>query len=479
MDQHYEVLTELGRGSFGIVEKVCDRSSGQSRVRKTVATAGMDATCLDLTRKEVSLLASLDHPGIVKMFEHCEDVSRKQIVLVLEYMAGGTCESLYQSGKAPPSEGLVARLIFQVLEALHYCHERGIIHRDLKPENLMLTKAEGWATPHCKLIDFGVAIQGRPGEVMQPHGIGTPAYMAPEMVNCRPYTSKIDVWSVGACAFEMLTGQAPFGGSGRAVRQSIYDRVIAYEGLENLRSTLSAGGSWLWSFRSAECHDFVNTLLCVDPTERPTAADALEHSWLQRHRVDQPQLTPQIANGLAAFAAAPAVARCCALLLASRLNVDDSETLGAVFLGADSDGDGMLSRADLEGALDNMSSSTWWPWGGSQVNIDIDKVLAEVDLDHTGGISYTEFVASTIYARYESLEMLARQAFHALDTDRDGRVTLADVRGLFRERDRPLLSRLPQNRPFEIVEWCAALEQHGRPTEGRHQLTHRRVRTMP
>jgi Ca2+-binding EF-hand superfamily protein len=456
--------------------------------------ADLNPYTVELARKEVSLLASLDHPGIVKMFEHCEDASSQQIVLVLEYMNGGNCESLYQPGKPPPREGLVARILIQVLEAVHYCHEHGIIHKDLKPENLMLNKVDGWATPQCKIIDFNIAVQGKPGEVMQPPGCGTPAYSAPEALSHQPYTSKVDVWSVGACAFEMLVGQAPFGGSGRAIRESIADRVREYETLENLQPTLRAGAVWLWRFRSAESHDFVNTLMCIDPDERPTAAEALDHPFLQRHRVEQPHLTPQIAKGLAAFAAAPAVARCCALLLASRLNVEDGEMLGAVFIGADRDGDGLLSRADLEGALSDMGGSSagaWWPWAGhdsqvaAQVDIDVEKVLAEVDLDHTGGISYSEFVASSIYARYRSLENLARQAFHALDIDRDGMVRVPEVIGLFRERDMPLLGKLPQHRPFQQVEWCAALEQHARAEQharsvGSHpSFSHRRVRTMP
>jgi len=161
--------------------------------------------------------------------------------------------------------------------------------------------------------------------------------------------------------------------------------------------------------------------------------------------------------------------------------------LGAVFRGADIDGDGLLSRADLTGALKNMGSSAWWPWQ-SQVDIDVESVVAEVDLDHTGGISYTEFIASSIYARYESFELLACQAFRALDTDRDGLVRVPEVIGLFRERDMPLLGKLPQHRPFQQVEWCAALEQHARAE--RHagsvgqlashpSFSHRRVRTMP
>jgi|ERR1712192_79823 len=135
-------------------------------------------------------------------------------------------------------------------------------------------------------------------------------------------------------------------------------------------------------------------------------------------------------------------------------------------------------------------SSAWWPWTGhdNQVDIDVEKVLAEVDLDHTGGISYSEFVASSIYARYRSFETLARQAFHALDTDRDGLVRVPEVIGLFRERDMPLLGKLPQHRPFQQVEWCAALEQHARAEQharsvgslGSHpSFSHRRVRTMP
>merc|ERR1712072_1512445 len=114
---------------------------------------------------------------------------------------------------------------------------------------------------------------------------------------------------------------------------------------------------------------------------------------------------PQIASSLSSFAAAPSVSKCCAMILAARIDVADSDMLGAVFLGADNDGDGKLSTEDLESALEDMSSAAtlWWPWGGARdVDVDVEKVLSEADLDHTGGISYTEFIAACVHARYES-----------------------------------------------------------------------------
>merc|ERR1712146_771385 len=106
---------------------------------------------------------------------------------------------------------------------------------------------------------------------------------------------------------------------------------------------------------------------------------------------------------------------------------------------------------------------------GVGASIDIDAILNAADLDHSGGINFTEFVAVCLYARHAvqgSLDNLMQQAFEALDDDRDGLVTLEQVRSLFRERDGPGFQWLPQDRPFNIDEWFACLRDVKSSKEG-------------
>jgi len=485
LDKHYEDVRELGEGGSGVVTLVRDRVTGQERVRKTVSTDGMKQWCLELMKREIDMLSKLDHPGIVKLYEYCEDVEQKKLVLILEHMPGGTLDSIIAEGRPPPTEALVAKLIYQVLAALSYCHEQGIIHRDLKPENITLTQEPTvFNSPDCKLIDFGLAAEGRPGQIMNASRNGTPSYMAPEMVRSLPYSAKADIWSVGVTAFELLAGCQPFGGSGQSVRDSFYDGGSEFETFEDAEASLSSDGgyvnSWLWHLRGSEAHDFVRFLLEVDPAKRPTATQALEHPWLQRYEPVQHRFTLDIAQSLSNYASLPSIARCCLLIIATRVDVPNLEMLGSFFLGADADGDGKLSREDLAGALADVQQS-WWSWGNT-VDVDAEKVLSAADLGHKGAIGYTEFIAACICARHGSFEDLVRQAFYVMDTDRDGLVSIHQVRRLFRERDTPLLDMLPQLRPFNQAEWCQCLEAYGREdrqAQLQKQFTHKRVSTAP
>lgn len=303
VENRYEFISDLAAGASGCVSLVRDRANFQMLVRKTICLAAMTPKEKQDTRKEVALLSTLIHPGVVKMLEHCEDSKQQQLTLILEHMRGGTVYDLLGYRSVPPTEALVAKLMYQTLEALSYCHEHGIIHRDVKPENLTLTeKVTPWSNPDCKLIDFDTACEARPGQLLRGEYVGTPAYMAPEMHRSLPYTSKADIWSVGVTAFELLAGCMPLGGSGDDVDESVYDCMSEYETFEDAEANLGHT-SWWWGWRSAEAHDFVNSLLNVDPAMRPSASKALEDPWLQRHLPKQPQFNQDIAQSLVSHAA--------------------------------------------------------------------------------------------------------------------------------------------------------------------------------
>jgi Ca2+-binding EF-hand superfamily protein len=118
------------------------------------------------------------------------------------------------------------------------------------------------------------------------------------------------------------------------------------------------------------------------------------------------------------------------MIIATRVNVADLQTLGSFFLGADADGDGKLSQEDLEGALEDVQES-WWGWGKDTIDLDAETLLSAADLNHKGCLGYTEFVAACISARHGSFKDLVRQAFYVLDTDHDGLVSVSEVRRLF------------------------------------------------
>merc|ERR1711971_1172042 len=174
---------------------------------------------------------------------------------------------------------------------------------------------------------------------------------------------------------------------------------------------------------------------------------------MDRHRPVSTKLTKEIAGGLASYTSAPPVTRCCALIVATRSEAPEIEQLGSVFLGADADADGKLSHEDLADALD--SAEGWW-WERPADNLDVAELLDAANLDHSGRLGYTEFVAACLCGR-QSTEELITEAFHALDDDRDGWVRMQDIHMLFQERDMPFLRSLPQDRAFNLKQWktCA------------------------
>lgn len=159
--------------------------------------------------EEVEILTKLDHPNIVKYFETYID--NKYMYLVMEYVGGGELfEMITKQNNQVLSEEMAKTYIRKILSALQHIHAMNIVHRDIKPENIMLTK-DG----EIKIIDFGLSKkQNKEGSMMRTIA-GTPYYMAPEILSERPYTSKVDLWSVGVLLYVFMCGYMPFNSDKR------------------------------------------------------------------------------------------------------------------------------------------------------------------------------------------------------------------------------------------------------------------------
>lgn len=453
---HYHVSRELGKGSFGTVTLVIDKETGMERVCKTVSLVGMDERGVEEMRKEISLLATLDHPRVVKLFEWAEDVQKQEMVLILEYLPGGDGLGLLRRSleqNAPLSEAIIARLMQQVLVSLQYCHSQGVLHRDIKNENFMLTASEPGELPDCKVIDFGLAVRR---EQQLKEICGTPGYIAPEIITgAGEFTPKADIWSVGVCALELLTGVKPFGDPEEfgGDMHGCFRMIAGFRRLQDLHPRLSS--SCAWPIRSAEARDFCHLLLTPDFRARPDAAVALGHPWLQRHKAAPGSLSADMMQSLSAYATLPPLTWCCLYIIAARQGTPDLEEFGKAFVAIDADGDGIISREDLAHAVKRLDTT-----------VVVDDVVKLADLDHTGGLSFTQFVAAGLYGRFAkegSVDDLMRIAFESLDTDRDGYVRVDEIRQLFRERDTPFLNTLPQDRSFTLADWISCLQTARQP----------------
>src|SRR5262249_42278691 len=204
----YELLEEIGRGGQGVVFRARQKSLNRTVALKVISL-GQWARKADLKRfrREALAAASLDHPGIVPIYEVGERDG--SCYFSMRFVEGGQLDEVIKRG--PMSIRHAVELIAKVARTVHYAHEHGIVHRDIKPGNILLD-----AKGEPLLTDFGLArltesesTVTRTMEVM-----GTPSYMAPEQAegNNAAVSSATDVYGLGAVLYQLLTGHPPFAG---------------------------------------------------------------------------------------------------------------------------------------------------------------------------------------------------------------------------------------------------------------------------
>lgn len=201
----YEILDELGRGGWGVVLGGRHRRLGRDvAIKQLPAVFAADPSVRSRFVTESRLLASLDHPHIVPVYDFVE--VDDCCLLVMEKLAGGTVWDRF-TGTGLTAEAACA-VTLATAAALHHAHERGILHRDVKPENLLFA-----TTGAVKVSDFGIArvlggghtVGTRDGDIL-----GTPAYMSPEQASGEDLGPPTDVYSLAVVVYELLSGELPF-----------------------------------------------------------------------------------------------------------------------------------------------------------------------------------------------------------------------------------------------------------------------------
>ncbi len=210
----YELAEEIGRGGWGVVFKATHRTLGRKVAIKYLPAAFLsDPTARDRFRSEAQVVASLDHPHIVPLYDFVEQDDT--CVFVMELMPGGTLWDRFTAGEV--THEAACNIALAMLGALHHAHDRDVLHRDVKPENVLFN-AEGLP----KLADFGIAKvlgEGAGNRTATGTIMGTPAYMAPEQGSGDPVGRATDVYAIGAMLYELLSGQLPFESTGNPLAQ--------------------------------------------------------------------------------------------------------------------------------------------------------------------------------------------------------------------------------------------------------------------
>jgi serine/threonine protein kinase len=219
---------------------------------------------------EAETLKSLNHRGIVKLYD-CIPSKNLKVIFIMEYLEGGELyEYLSQRGKLPEDE---ARIFFkQMVEAMVYCHERKIIHRDLKLENVLLVKK---GHHQIKIVDFGIAGLGSNMSAAKMN-IGTLKYLPPEILKNKLKVSHPaqDVWALGVILFAMITGTLPFNGETEdEIMNNICNGRVGYT--KEMESQVSF-----------ELKDLFTKIFNLDYLQRIKTIDMYYHPWTQGKRID-------------------------------------------------------------------------------------------------------------------------------------------------------------------------------------------------
>ncbi|XP_047465545.1 myosin light chain kinase, smooth muscle-like [Mugil cephalus] len=257
---HYTVHEKLGVGKFGQVFRLTHRETGEVCAGKFYrARTSKEKTA---ARKEIEIMNKLHHPKLVQSLAAYD--TRSELVMVMEYIAGGELFERIVDESFEHTEPTSARYMQQLLEGMQYVHKQNIVHLDLKPENIVCVDTTG---TRIKIIDFGLASEleeGKPLMVMH----GTPEFVAPEVINYEPVGLETDMWSIGVICFILLSGESPFQGNSDAETLSLVTAArfeFDEESFEDISDQAKA---------------FISSLLKKDRRGRLSCIEALAHPWM-------------------------------------------------------------------------------------------------------------------------------------------------------------------------------------------------------
>jgi len=410
----YDLKARLGKGSFGEVWKAEEKISKNQVAVKIIPKKNLknDKEILNQIKIEYDLLKKMDHPNIMRIYGAFEN--QFNIYIVCELLSGDTILSKNQNKVLNEKE--VAFLFSQILKALAYCHERKIVHRDIKPENCVY---DDNTKTNLKLIDFGLSAVIHDDKGFK-EILGSPLYMAPEIISNKLYNEKIDIWSLGIMMYIFLAGRYPYTAT---TREELNPQILSF----NLLSSQLFSPSW--SHLSDLCKDFLSRMLILDPDKRASAIQLLNHDYLTKEYPIKPisvETSKMIFNSFNEYYHLSSMQKMIRNLLVTHSTMNDNiKELNQIFMKIDTEKNGSISFKEFESVSQPILE---------MLNISKPQLLElfkQMDTDKSGCIDYSEFLTAMLNNYFLQDRLRLESAFNFLDRDKSGFITTEDFKQLF------------------------------------------------
>mmetsp|Transcript_7941 Transcript_7941/g.13852 ORF Transcript_7941/g.13852 Transcript_7941/m.13852 type:complete len:401 (-) Transcript_7941:67-1269(-) len=354
----------------------------------------------------------MDHPNIIKLYESFED--HRNIYLILELCTGGELfDRIIDAGHF--TEVQAAIVMQNMFRAMFYMHENHICHRDLKPENFLFTTKDAIEKAALKVIDFGLACKFSADQVLTTKA-GTPYYVAPQVLAGK-YDQAADLWSLGVIMYVVLCGYPPFYGETDA-------DVLAKVRLGNFSFNAAD-----WKSVSEDAKNLIRMLLKMNPRDRYTAEQALNHVWVRNKapKATNVALQSNLVDNLRGFRSQNKLKKAALHVIASQLGEGQIKALRDTFMALDENGDGLLTVNEMKEGLNKC--------GLKEIPPDLQQIMEEVDSDGSGVIDYTEFLAATLDKKIYMAEDVCWQAFRIFDRNGDGKICKDEIKMVLNDED--------------------------------------------
>ena len=412
----YTIDELIGKGDNSLVYKATLRSNGDLRSFKVIQKNNELFLKTQELLKEIELLEAADNPYIVKLYEFydCPTV----ICLVNEYLNGGSLlERLKKEKKF--NEFTTAIIIFQILSALSFCHSKKIIHRNLTLSNILINEEKDHFI-HVKIIDFNESTKIIKGVELGDSFLNL-KYTAPEVIKGK-YNEKRDVWSVGVIMYTLLTGNFPFDNDDIFKLKALIE--IGNVDYDNKSLTKC----------SNECIDLLKELLNRN-INRISANEALNHNWFKTLNIKERlneisyETIKSVLDNIIKFKPKTTLQKLCLSYLARNLHNENIQNASNLFCQIDVNNDGEVQENEFVNNLKEIIEKT-----GENVDIKyLKKLFKIIDIDKSGIIEYSEFLAAAINREQIINEKTLKESFDFFDKGNNGLINLNDLKVVFKK----------------------------------------------